>query len=262
MQTYSPELATFDKDQFLAMKVEAINGVPGQLTGYDCHKCMNRGYFGKGVGGRIVTYPCDCMNIRKTLAAMETSGLRNIIKDFTFDKFVVKSTWQQTIKEKAFSYSKNPIGWFFITGQSGAGKTHLCTAICRELLLQGKKVHFLQWRDFVPKLQACRFDGEARDGLLHPAKETEYLFIDDLFKTSMKSFTKPTQDEIKIAFEILNFRQNANLPTIVSSELTLKHLDDIDSALAGRLVHNAGENVINIEADKTKNYRYRNVLSL
>jgi chromosomal replication initiation ATPase DnaA len=56
---------------------------------------------------------------------MKRSGLKNIIKDYTFDKFEDSEPWQQAIKKASMEYAENPEGWFLLCGQSGAGKTHL-----------------------------------------------------------------------------------------------------------------------------------------
>ena len=41
-------------DEYLKQKVDSYNSLSGNLTGYDCKKCLNRGYFMKIINGDIV----------------------------------------------------------------------------------------------------------------------------------------------------------------------------------------------------------------
>ena len=145
-------------------------------------------------------------------------------------------------------YAKNPSGWFALCGQSGCGKTHLCTAICRELLLEGREVVYMLWRDEIGKIkQAARmseFDGET----------VELRRILDKYKTAKVLYTAA---DINYAFEILNYRyNNPELLTILSTELTEDELLDIDEAIGGRIYERA--KAYSIGKDRGKNYRVRN----
>lgn len=198
------------------------------------------------------------------------SGLKNIIRDYTFDKFQTPEPWQETLKAAAMDYAKNPSGWFALCGQSGCGKTHLCTAICRELLLEGREVVYMLWRDEIGKIkQAARmseFDGETVElrRILDKYKTAKVLYIDDLFKTGKtaeNATQRPTAADINYAFEILNYRyNNPELLTILSTELTEDELLDIDEAIGGRIYERA--KAYSIGKDRGKNYRVRNTRRL
>lgn len=258
---YSRASPLSDQD-YREFQMMSINESLGSLVGYDCPKCKNRGFRATLDEKGIVTIPCTCIGIRNSLIAMEASGLKNVIRDFTFDKFQATEPWQVTLKTAAERYADNPDGWFLIAGQSGSGKSHLCTAICRQLLLDGHKVHFVQWRDVIPKILATKYAFDERESILKPLKCTEYVYIDDLFKQSMSEYIKPGKEEVSVAFEVLNYRINAGLPTIVTSELSMHQFNAIDSAIAGRLVDKAGKNVFFIGSDIKKNYRFRNIREL
>ena len=92
-----------------------------------------------------------------------------------------------------------------------------------------------------------------------PGVELELLYIDDLFKTG-RSFDsrspRPTTADVNVAFEILNYRYTAKLPTIVSSECVLDDLIQIDESLAGRIAERA-KNLFELGPDRGKNYRLR-----
>lgn len=253
-------------------KVEDYNKTPGnrhEEDGHQCTICNNKGNIRK-----FVEYPdgsygtehasCKCVEVRNSIMRMKRSGLKDIIKDYTFDKFIDSESWQKAIKAAAMEYAKNPDGWFFLGGQSGAGKTHLCTAICRELLLGGKRVKYMLWRDDVVKLKGAVTDAEEYGRLIDDYKRVDVLYIDDLFKTGKaidNSVQKPTAADINVAFEIINYRyNNPNLLTIISSELTEDELIDIDEAIGGRIYERA--KAFTIGKNRDRNYRIKKAVTL
>ncbi|MEI3276555.1 MAG: ATP-binding protein [Evtepia sp.] len=203
--------------------------------------------------------PCQCQKVRQSIRQMRRSGLQHIIQDYTFAKFQATEPWQQKLKAAAQAYAQSLEGWFFFGGQSGSGKTHLCTAICRKALHQGKQVRYMLWRDDVSRIKAVANQGEEYNAAIAPYKHAELLYIDDLFKTG-RSFDsrspRPTTADVNVAFEILNYRYTAKLPTIVSSECVLDDLIQIDESLAGRIAERA-KNLFELGPDRGKNYRLR-----
>ena len=161
-------------------------------------------------------------------------------------------------------YAKNPEGWFYLGGQSGCGKTHLCTAICREFLLEGKQVIYMLWRDDIAKIKGFATDPEERQKLMERFKTAEVLYIDDLFKTGKNPDgydPKPTAADINAAFEIINYRYcNPKLLTIISSELNEDELMDIDEAVGGRIFERSKS--FSIAKDRSRNYRMRKAVTL
>lgn len=247
------------------MRVDTLNATHGELTGYDCPKCLNRGFSAvlRNDGSYFIR-DCTCKPIRRCIRHMEQSGLSKSIRELTFDAYTTESPWQENLKSAAMTYAKDPKGWFMIGGQSGCGKSHLCTAICRELLLREIPLMYMPWRDTVAKLKAMAFDHPDRQALLEQCKNAEFLYIDDLFKTgrSAEGSTFPTQADINLAFEILNHRYTNRLPTILSSEILPMDLTDIDEATGSRVIEMCGKNVFSVSPSRDKNYRIRNVVCL
>lgn len=252
-------------------RADNFNQSPGDLNevdGYDCQVCHNKGVIMLVVapGGRwsTATKDCKCMKTRKTIRQMQRSGLKNVIRDLTFSKFEAAEAWQQTLKQAAMDYAANQTGWFYIGGQSGIGKSHLCTAICREFLLAGREVKYMLWRDEVTRLKALVTDGDEYHKLMDTYKRVEVLYIDDLFKTGRDKDNnpqRPTAADINAAFEIINARSlDSKLLTIISSECTTNDLLDIDEATGGRICEKA--QVFSIAPDRAKNYRLRKVTEL
>lgn len=267
---YTGTMSEKTEHEIEQFKADSFNGSPGVLNeadGYNCDVCHNKGMVMRAVeyNGRwtIVSRDCKCMMVRRCIKRMKKSGLKDIIHDYTFDKYEATDEWQKKIKAAAMEYAENPDGWFFIGGQSGAGKTHICTAICREFLLGGKEVIYMLWRDDSGKIKSVANDAEKREELLDRFKKAEVLYIDDLFKAGRGpdgAKQRPTGADVNVAYEILNFRYNEKMPTIVSSECTTDDILDIDEATGGRIFERA--KAFDLMPDRSRNYRLKGVTEL
>lgn len=247
------------------MRADSYNKERGDLTGVDCPRCLNKGRIAhpKEDGG-VALADCGCMKVRRSIWRMEQSGLKNIVRDMTFDRFEAVEEWQQSIKNKALEYSEKLDGWLLFCGQPGAGKTHLCTAACRHRLLMEDEVRYMPWRDDVAQLKALSLDSEKRHRMIADLKTAPILYIDDFFKCGKSSdgSSSPTRADIDIAFEVLNYRYINRLPTIVSTEKSPQELLAIDEAIATRIFERAAGYTINIERDLKRNYRLRGVTTV
>lgn len=243
------------------IKAASLNDLPGDLNasdGYDCKICKNRGYTAVVSDENVRTLVCQCVPIRQSIIRMQQSGLKDKIRDCTFDKFIATDPWQKAIKDAAMKYAAEPEGWFALCGQSGCGKTHLCTAICRKLLYAGRIVRYMLWRDEIVRIKDEAQNGTGVQNILEDYKNCDVLYIDDLFKCGD---SKPTAADINYAFEILNFRyNNPHLLTIISTELTVGELLDVDEAIGGRIFERSTP--ISISRSRDKNYRIRKAVSL
>ena len=251
------------------MMCASVNRRAGSLheaDGYDCKACNNKGYIAvpELYNGRYdwVQRSCRCQKIRASIRALNRSGLADVVHDYTLDKYIVTEPWQQTVLDAARSFLASEderTNWFFFGGQTGAGKTHICTAISVALLKRGNEVKYMLWRD-----EASRLKGMVNDTGYHDAvseyKTVDVLYIDDLFKTGkddQQMKQRPTRADVNLAFEIINARGAANKITIISSECTLTDLIDIDEAVGGRIKQKCGQNCWSIDPDRSKNYRLR-----
>ena len=107
-----------------------LNALEGDLKGYDCRLCKNKGVRYVVKEGYLVAQECECMPARETLARIRKSGLESVLRTNTFERYLAKEPWQVRIKQEALRYLSDHNGrWFFIGGQAGAGKTHICTAL-------------------------------------------------------------------------------------------------------------------------------------
>lgn len=228
--------------------------------GTDCPECLNRGYISVIKDDVIVQRECRCMITRRGFLKMKSAGFGKIAEKYTFDRYVTREEWQKHAKEKAMKYvSKNPDKWLFFGGQSGCGKTHLCTAVCMELINQRHDVLYVLWRDLVHYMEQNRFEGANYNAKMRELQDIEVLYIDDFLKTTHKDQygkLKPSETELNTAYEIVNSRIIAGKKTIISSELHIKDISVLDEATGGR-ISEASENwQIMLNYDKTRNFRF------
>ena len=242
-------------------RIQAMNEVKGNLTGYDCPICKNKGVIHYLKDGYEFAKPCECMKLRDSLRRIRQSGLGDLLNEYTFDKFQTESPWQEAVKNSALKFLEDhDRKWFFIGGQVGAGKTHLCTAIVGEFLNRGTSAKYMLWRDEALKLKAVVNDDTAYSNLIKPLKTVPVLYIDDFFRTGNDEAGRkkaPTQGDINVAFELINYRYNNNLVTILSSELTVDQILFFDEAVGSRIYQRTKEYHWDIAKDPHKNYRLK-----
>ena len=119
----------------------------------------------------------------------------------------------------------------------------------------------MSWITDATRLKQNKMNPEVYENEIRKLQNIPVLYIDDLFKGSNVD-NKPTQADINLAMEIINYRYNTSrttkqrMITIISSERTVSELREIDEALAGRIKEMAGEWIITISG-KDKNYRFR-----
>lgn len=255
-------LPDIDIPQGVSLKekqVEWFNESEGDLNkydGYDCKLCRNKGFISKLEGNNDVLYHCRCQKIRATLYRAKRSGLGDVLKDFTFDKYEATETWQKEIKEKAMQFCKDDDAkWFYIGGQVGCGKTHICTAIASHYIKAGKELRYMVWADDSKFLKA-NVNEPAYQEKMDDYKNVDVLYIDDFLK--VKQGENPTTADINIAFEIINHRLlSHDKITIISSEKQLSEIIDYDEATMSRIFQKAGAYKFSIAKDRSKNYRLK-----
>lgn len=235
------------------IRAEERNKKPGVLGDYDCPECLNRGFFHRvRENGERYCEECKCMAIRRNIRYMRESGLGEMIERYSFSAWKCKERWQEIVLQQTLAYARDPDGWLFVSGRTGTGKTHICTAVCAELMKKGYKTRYLLWRDFTTAAKAALTDDDAYQEIMEPFKSAKVLYIDDFLKTGKGG--EPTTGDVNLAFELLNYRYNsANKVTIISSELTIDRILDIDEALGSRIYQRSRGHYIDLS--KKKNYR-------
>lgn len=258
----SSDTKGFDWVAYERQRVEFFNARGFGPGPYSCQKCNDRGYSLTRRNGNLLSVPCSCTQVQKSVREMKASGLEKTIREKTFGRFQVTEDWQKQFRDGAMAYAKAPDGWLLMCGQSGSGKTHLCTAVCRELLLRSIPVLYMPWREKIAEIKAAGLDGSRRGELLSLYKQVQVLYIDDLFKVGRapEGSCDPTRADIDLTFELINYRYVAGLSTILSTERTVPELIRIDEALASRIVEMAGGHIYSIDKAPGRNYRLRGMM--
>ena len=233
---------------------------------YRCDKCHDMGLWEPEYGKGWVV--CDCQKLRKAEARIKNSGLEGEIREKTFKNFSIEHDWQKTMKDRAIAYGKaymkarNAGGkqpWFFIAGQPGCGKTHICTALCGAMLKKEIPVYYMQWVTESRRLRALANDPNF-DSMLWQYTDIDILYIDDLFKQQGHQEIRVTDAEAKVLFEILNTRYIQNKATIISTEWYLEtELMAVDDGTFSRVYERAKGYTVSIERGSDKNFRIQNL---
>lgn len=228
-------------------RVEAYNAVSEEPNGYNCPICKNKLYINKIAEDGLDDYfvSCECVPIRQALK--KQTGLDVILAKYSFANYKCKEVWQTKIRDNALKYADNPQGWFFVGGNVGSGKTHIAVAILGRMHENKKKIEYCNWREMSTILKAS-VNTEVYQNLTYPYKAQNLLLIDDFLKGDA------TPADIKLAYEILNFRYNQGYPTILTSEHSIGDILEVDEAIGSRIVEMSKGNTYKVNA---KNMRLR-----
>ena len=235
--------------------VENYNNIKGNLPYTNCEKCKNKGHImviDEEDATRHYIKKCSCMAERESIERFKKSGLEPLRQKYTFSKFNRYNEKTKNLYEKAkeFLKNKNEKNWFFIGGQVGSGKSHLCTAMSLEFL-KDNQVKFMEWVKESTTLKSLVLDDVNYTRELGKLLYVDVLYIDDFFKGGIN------KADLRLAFEIINYRYNNDLITIISSEKSINEILEIDEAIGSRIYEKSYNFTFEIEKDEELNYRLR-----
>lgn len=129
----------------------------------------------------------------------------------------------QQMKEIALDYLNNfKNNWFFIGGQIGSGKTHLCIKILNNILENNfVSLQILKFSKVFKDLKSLSNKPEQIQ-LLEKYQKVDILYIDDLFNRV------PTSSDINLLLDIIDYRYISNKTTIFSSQ---KHFEELSACI-------------------------------
>jgi len=122
---------------------------------------------------------------------------------------------------RARSFAETPDGWLVLQGAPGTGKTHLAAAIANERRARGQSAYFITTPDLLDYLRSA-YAPESKmsyDKVFEAIRTAPLLVLDDL---GAHSTTQWAQEKL---FQLLNYRYNAGLPTVITSNLALEEQD-------------------------------------
>lgn len=205
---------------------------------------------------------CRCTKRLVMAKRIRESGIVGGLRQYTFENFKTDEPWQQRMLEVAKDYVEHGIGagyWMYFGGQPGSGKTFLATAIvCK--LIQSMSVRCVAWPRLVMELKSVANNAEEYERRMEPILNTSVLFIDDFFKPQRNkngTDASVTPADLRVAFDIINYRYAYEKPVIISSEWFLSELTDMDEAIASRIHERCGRYKAIIKRDPARNHRYK-----
>lgn len=267
------EETKISEEEYDNLKLKAYNQQIGTLKYYDCDKCKNKGviyFFDKDTifNNKIIrSKKCDCMKIRQTLKNLANCGIeQNMFDRYNFDNFETNEEWQVKMKQKCLDYvdkiknnKEDYYNWLVLSGITGAGKTMMCTSIFKELIMFGFSGKYFLWKDEIRKLKQLKKSSysdniEKYDEIMKEIKEIDVLYIDDFMKLTDR---QELENDLNLAYEIINSRYINNKITIISTEFSKDELSKMDMALFGRINEKASGNYISLAYDENRNYRLK-----
>jgi DNA replication protein DnaC len=221
-----------------------------------CPICHGIGYIHRDVPlghpdfGKLI--PCQCRlaeldeQRRDDLARAGNLGL---LARMTFETFVPEGYGLNPDKRKnlrdayqaARDFAENSHGWLILLGGYGCGKTHLAAAIANYRIAQGQPVLFVFVPDLLDHLRSAFAPTSSRsyDERFEAVRTAPLLILDDL---GSESATPWVQEKL---YQIFNYRYNAQLPTVVT---TNRQFEEIDERLRSRMTDQGLANICNILA--------------
>jgi len=171
-------------------------------------------------GGAIEMDALDLPLLRgMTFKAFDPQHLTSDREELKF----IRDAYRQALK-----FAEEPRDWLVIAGGTGRGKTRLAAAIGNYRREADPGVLFVIVPDLLDRLRSAfnPQNPKAYDEVFEQVRNVPLLILDDL-----GSQTGTPWAEEKL-FQLLNYRYNACLPTVITTSLTVK---DMDGRLASRL---------------------------
>jgi DNA replication protein DnaC len=184
-------------------------------------------------------YPCVCRMEEITHSARERlfrmSSL-DALKSLKFDNFVkhgriglgiLQANSLENAYNQAKNFAENRQGWLVLMGRYGCGKTHLAAAIANSAIEKGVSTLFLTVPDLLDWLRYSYSGADLSfEERFEEIRETPMLILDDF---GTQNATPWAQEKI---FQIMNHRYINQLPTVITSNLSL---GDFDGRVRSRL---------------------------
>jgi DNA replication protein DnaC len=151
---------------------------------------------------------------------------------------------QQRSLEKAFKsaqeFAEHPHGWLVLTSSLSNGKTHLAASVGNYRQALGENPMYVSVPDLLDHLRATFSPNStvSYDRLFEQVLTNRLLILDDF---STQSATPWAREKL---YQIINYRYNAELPTV----LVTPPIEDIDPRIRSRILDSHLVEVLEIEA--------------
>lgn len=200
---------------------------------YKCEICKDKEYIFVDDAVKF----CKCREIRLAKERLQKSGIADRVDKNTFKTYKVQNEQQNIARNICINYIKdfNKERSLLLQGQVGSGKTHLAIATCNKLL-EKYAVKYMSYTKDINELKFNMIDTDFYNKKLDEYRNTTILFIDDLFKGFEKGDYNRARTELRIMYDIINYRYDNKKSMIITTELSISKLLELDEALASRIV--------------------------
>lgn len=249
-------IALMTDEEFETYKVLDENLKKGNVKGEYCKLCRNKGYTVKRENGYVYYIDCSCMQQRKNNEMLQQSEYSKMLTSKTFENFTIKESWQQSALRTCKKWlQQDNYPFLYLGGKSGAGKSHLAVATFVAYSRRGVTAKFISWRTESRDLKMRMTDWNYYEPKLVELKKVPLLLIDDFLWGNDNKV--PTDEDWRLAKEIIDARGENGLKTIFTSNFSLELLTNYSEVVGSRLIeYTGGEENFDIEFDFTaQNYR-------
>ena len=201
------------------------------LPRYVCSHCNDTGY----VGDKM----CSCFRELLIKENIKSSGIGTLIEKQSFENFDTSSPDPDIAKRNRINLkrARDFVSTFgegspnlLFCGGTGTGKTHLSTAIAKEIIELGYEVLYDSADNILQAIINDRFNNRSADTAGARYAECDLLIIDDLGAEYINQLS------IAALYNLLNTRLNRGLPTIISTNLSPEHIrSSYDDRIYSRL---------------------------
>ena len=178
------------------------------------------------------------------LASRNLGGIpANMRERMTFESFQIAANGSLTEEERRavsgthayvqrWAERNRPDGWLLLLGPCGVGKTHLAVAAAVERQNRGDDVFFATVADLLDQLRGTFSEDSpiAHADMMQRIRTSQLLVLDDM---GSERHTPFAEDKL---FQIVNYRYEERLPTIVTTSAFPAELDNMRPRIASRLL--------------------------
>lgn len=191
---------------------------------FSCPVCQDTGY--------IDGVKCHCFKQAEITLLYEQSGIQTMLSENNFTNLSYEYYTGEDLShfEKAVETCKDFVKNFdsdyhnlFFYGTVGTGKSFLSGCVAKELIDQGHSVIYFGATGLFELLSSTAFDSKNRDerrNIYSDLYQCDLLIIDDLGTELTNQFTASQ------LFSLLNERNIGRKATVISTNLTLRELQD------------------------------------
>lgn len=228
------------------------------MTQYECEECQDIGYKMIYKDGCEYAKKCKCYERRMSQLRLRKSGISEELQKKGFKDFEDRGISQLVqAKERAKKYyqyfldiEKNRNNSIILCGQVGSGKTHLGMAICNNLLnVSNVGVVYMAYRNAIIAIKQTVMDKTNYYAAINTYLNARLLYIDDFLKGG-----RPTEADLNILYELVNYRYMHNKPMVISTEKMPEELLDFDEAVGSRILEMCRGNIVILKG-RELNYR-------